>query len=370
MIRPKNTRSEICKLQTRRADERYQRTEFRKAYLKEKAEEDASQRGISNMIVRKILQEVDVVETSSCDMIVNECLQICDKVYALIKVGLGYNVRKKSDITLDEIKSELDKYVSVLKRVKVVSSDKSIQNHSNQKKYNIYEKLFKNLVELDARYLVFAPKIVIETFESKIFPQTEEFYSLLSVRKEKLAQNEKFDYVEEFNGKSCSLSNEMLVELLNKESLVSTKMICATEKLSEDLFKFIKVQLKLGERKKHSVLISELEDVKAQCYAQLHKLRSLSNQPLIYRNAGWGDLDPYTQLFNRLIEEDINFVQIAPEKSLNRSGIDFNLLTDLEKSLVFTKLVEKGIMSDSKFFEAYKEMFMKQIIMSGIDFNI
>lgn len=369
MLRPKYTRSEISKFQTRRADERHRQVEFRKAYLKEKAEEDASERGISNMIVRKILQEVAVVESSARDMIVNECSEICDKIYNNIKSDLGYKVRQKSDISLDELKMELDKYISVLKRVKVVSDDKSIKHHSKQKKYNLYEKLFKNLVELDARFLVFAPKIVIETFELKILPQSKEFYLLLEERKEKLMQNQNYDYVEESKIESSNESEEMLFKLLKKESLASLKMVFATEKLGEDLFEFIKVQLKLGEREKNSVSISELEDVKAQCYAQLFKLKTLSNQPFVYKNADWGNLDPHTKLFNKLIEDDINFVQIAPEKSLNRLGINYNLLTDLEKSLMFTKLVDKGLMNNPQFFEAYKDMFVKQIALSGIEFG-
>ena len=297
--------------------------------------------------------------------------ELANNIYEFIKTEL--NVHNKAiklngyiqpKIQLKKIKEIIDLCVPALEKLKVLSSHELIHYHKGMA-YTEYENLFNNLIELDARFAIFAPLNQINRSNNE--PRIE----LLEDKYKKMLEHEKTvqtidcnkDYVYRNNGVEVNDNRSekitTFVDNINSVQFAAKfTIIKATECLCSETYKFIVDELDLYMIDEKELKFTEIKTVLEMCQSAISTLKTYSHNQKLNEIAAWDEFDPHTELFNHLIKLNIKFAFFAPKKSLSRLDIDFNKLSEKEKVIMFDLLNKFNLWEDHEFYEKNHLIFI------------
>ena len=338
----------------------------RKEYIAQQKEMKESPEYIRNATVRKMLQDVAVVENKAFNIMLKQIDEMVDEIYNLIKETLGYEVKDSKEISFNEIEHVFNQCMVAIKKLRALSEDEKVLSKAGNKKLTAFEKLINNLIELDSRFAVFGTKKNLDQkiLQMKLSLLPTALKKDIEMRREKLSIDDKADYVNEhivceFEPDDTMLKvNEIMKKVEDAETEAISEMAKATVKLKTNLFDFITTELNLSEGK--STNCGEIEKVFGICLNQLQFLRKLCKNPYIAKNMNWEFVDEYDDLFRKLIDVDVHFALFASKNALTMVGINYNLLNEEEKELMFAKLVRYGLVKDKDLIVEYKKYFANQ----------
>lgn len=317
-------------------------------------------------------QQLDKTKKLVASNINNEVATTVNSLIDFISTELNITEKSKKknnyiqpNVSFEQIQQIMNDCLPVLKQLRTICYDSEIQKYVRCIKSTNYKKsLFDRLIDLDARFALFALKDSLKdatlNVDSRFEMLSKDMQFELKALKEKLSINEDLDYVAttavaETNEKNQTV--DLMVKNLNQTIFKSKEEVAnATKILSDGLYAYIVEQLQLkdfDEDKKQE----EISEVLAMCRQGINSLKQTSENKNLSEIAGWEDLNPHTELFNRLINLNIRFVFFAPRESLNRLDIDFKRLNEQERNEFQKVLIDYGLWDDDKFYENYKDLF-------------
>ena len=348
----------------------YDSEKRRENYLKERDELKASPEYIRNATIRKMLQDVAGAESASCETMLNAVKKLSSEIYEFITTELNYS-KKGVKPELREVEEIVNYLLPALKKLKLISENESVRSKSNERVYSEYDRLFNKLIELDAKFLLFAPNKSLErsNFNAKFNMLPE--YMKKDVLERKLDTTEDADYISkymtcEFEPNERTKKVEKMIEDIEISCEKSKQILVdATSSLSNSLYEFFVVDLGLG--KGERVSQANIEKTIQYCLEQIKRLKKLTLNPQICELI---KEDEYARLFTKLMQEEIRFAMYAPKESLKRMDIDFKQLSEDEKDIIFNKLLKYGLMDDFKYFDNYRHVFAAQIAKFAANLNV
>lgn len=272
------------------------------------------------------------------------------------------NQYMQTDISFEQIEDVFNVYLPVLKKLKAICYNEEIES-VNQNFHFCYKKFFDALIELDIRFALFAPKSSLNKagVDLKIEILPIEYKNQINQLKETLEVDEDLDYVstkevEQIKTTENSKRQDMIDSVNEVEFKSKFEMVKATETLSSNLFKFIIKELDLQDFDE-VIKAKDVGNVLNVCAIGLSALKNSSESEELNEIAGWENFDPYTELFNRLIDINIKFAFFAPKSSLNRFDIDFKKMHEKEREVMLTILKKHGLWDDPEYVEVYQPLF-------------
>ena len=317
---------------------------------------------------REIAQGFDVIKKNIIYDLRETIKQTTQSVLQLIKQDLGVceKARKKNgyiqeNITDEQINEIINKYLPILKELRRLSNNDEI-NSTNVKFLTSYEFLFVELILLDSRFAIYAPLASLNrSGVSEKLDFVAQHQEKINNLKADLKENENLDYiskteiVEPKTKDKRDIKIQSMVDLLGESELKSKlELVKATEDLSSNVYKFIIKELNLQTIDEKNVKFVDIKNAFAICSSAINALKLSSARDDLHGVSGWEELDPYTELFNKLMKINIKFAFFAPKKSLNRLNIDFNRLSDKEKNVMKKVLIDNGLLDNDEYFENYK----------------
>lgn len=338
------------------------------AYLKARHEQvrdyKCSHESQRDIRIRDVSQFIARSKKEVCKKI-NEYLECyTDDLINLILKELELTEKLKTNecvnrnISMEEIKNVISISSKALNKLRKVSENKEIALERRNRFFSEYERLFNTLMEYDVRFVYFAP---FKSYDRSIVKNKLQYFNenfrkrIEEVQQLKSEQGERF-FVEAESGKYENIV-EMVEELENVLWKSRFEMVITAEYAVNDLFGIIKSEIELGNKNISQVEKQDIVGILKSCKIPLKNLFDLSYDKEIEKVAGWDCCDPYTELFNNLIKENILFAMFAPKLSLNREGIDYSQMS-VENKISMMELFDKYKLWENKtFFENYKEEF-------------
>lgn len=267
-------------------------------YITERDAKKASNDGLREDKAREVLRKVTSVQDDCVDHIIYQTTTMKDNLVEYIKQELGYDKGAKVEFyQLEEIVNEMS---SCMKQIKRIANDKTILNKKNSNLRTIYESLFFDLINLDARFAVFAPAgaMTTSTIKQKIQRLPECFRADIEKTQKRLKKNPKADYlalyqVPEFEENNPHVAKaKELMQPVRKEIVKSiTQMMKATKQLSEDIYNHFVEQLEVYKDKNGRVPDEKIKAIAALMKPAKNKLNELSRNVHICKKATWeGDI--------------------------------------------------------------------------------
>ena len=164
--------------------------------------------------------------------------------------------------------------------------------------------------------------------------------------------------VEENSDSRRKIAERMINDIREKEFHSHISMISSVENATTDLYLFIINQLKLQDGSKKTIKFEDIKNVFLLGDAALKSIKKYSASDALNKYSGWDECDPYTELFKNLMNVNMRFAFFAPKSSLNRMDIDFDSLSDKEKTVMLKILIDNGLWNDEEFYENYKDSFI------------
>ena len=298
-------------------------------------------------------------------------IELANSIYNFIKTELG--VEKKGsklngfiqkNIEFEKLVEIVNLCLPALEKLKVFSSHDLIRDQKDFA-FTSYEKLFTDLIELDARFSVFAPlnQINRSINAQRITELQEKYQIMLKSEKEIQTTGDGNDYVGRNKGiKVDDDRKQKINDFVDNVNSVQFRarfdIIKATEHLCLETYKFIVNELGLKNIDEKTLKFRDIKTVLDMCKPAISTLNLYSQDCELNEIAGWEEFDPHTELFNNLIKLNIRFVFFAPKKSLNRLDIDFNKLNDKEKEVMFDILNKFNLWNDKEFYEKHYLIFL------------
>lgn len=294
--------------------------------------------------------------------------QTCKDTIKEIAIDLGATAKAKKinnymqpNVSFKRVEEIAQSYLPVFKKLRAICYDEEVK--SIDWKFDvIYKKLFDALIDLDIRFVYYAPINSINRAsvapKLEMLPQKEQ--EKLGALKELLEKNEDLDYVSttEVETDEKHERSEAIVDYINEgEFKAKFKVVQATESLSSDLYQFIIKELNLQNYDEPTLKYKSIDNVLNICCVGLASLKKSSSSKQLNEIAGWEQFDPYTELFNRLIDINIRFAVFAPKSSLNRFDIDFKRMSEKERAIMLTVLKNNGLWDDPEYVEVYGPLF-------------
>ncbi len=294
----------------------------------------------------------------------NDIVEFIKTELAIEKKAMKVNGFCQPQIEFDKLKEVFDLAIPALKKLKDFSSHDLIRVQ-NGIAFTDYENLFVSLIELDARFAVFAPANQFERTNnaSRIQLLTNQYHKM--IESEKIAQEKEIeqDYVErhcDLKSHKQDVREDKINELIDKTNeaqlMGKLNIIKSAENLCFNTYKFIVEELDLKDENDKTLKYKDIKTVLEMCKPAIATLQ-MSNNKELNEIAGWENCDPHTELFNNLIKCNIRFAFFAPKKSLARLDIDFNKLSDKEKDVMFDLLSKYDLWQDEEFYNKYNPIF-------------
>jgi hypothetical protein len=347
----------IIKLQIEQDEQRKQQ----EAYRQQRAAYYNSLKGQRESKIRTMLQNVSKIDGDVSVELLKATQQFADDLFELICESLNLN----ENTSAAEIENTLNECLPALKKLKTLSDVKEIQSKDLVHRYSIYERLFNKLMDMNINFAMFAPKGSVErpAVERKIASnpmvkkEVENNLALMSA-------DEKFDYVSshqvcsfEPDNKTVSKSQKLITEIEQHQRLAGTKMAYATQELSDNVYTFIENELYVDTL---TPSIKDIEDVFSVSLFVLKRLKDLTKNPHINKVKTW-KINPYDNLFRRLIQLDVRLALFAPSTSLNFLDYDFKKLSEPEKEVLFKHIQKAGLWENEEFVKTYHHVFAVQM---------
>lgn len=292
----------------------------RSEYLSKREQFMTSNDGERMVSALQILKDVSQVQTSCVDKINEEVKILKENLYNYIRTELGYDTRSTKEIEFYELEQIINEALKVLKMMKKICNDKNIRSGIPANNHTNYEKLFDDLIMLDARFAVFAPirSINRSTSQHEIKKLPAGILFDIEKTKKRLRKNEKADYValyqvvEQENNERVEKFDEMAKPVKKAVVNASTKMANVAEKLSDDIYKYFESQIEIYKDKNGKISDEKMSDIVMLIRANKNKLEELTNNKFVIRRAKWeGDLvaDLIEKL--QLLDPRIEFVDLS-----------------------------------------------------------
>lgn len=317
--------------------------------------------------VRKITQlysSTKMEEIKKIKILVKEkCKGFTDlviKEFNIAKNAIKANNYEQLNITFEEIESFIHESMPLLKKLKYLSDHEEIAP-SNPNYLTTYEAMFVSLIDLDVRFALFAPKRSLNKvgMDFKLDAMSEKHKRNMLELRTRLEENESLDYVSCYQGDFDSNEKiQKVIDEINEEEFKSKfEIIKSAELASLKTYNFIIGYFKSNELNVDKLKFADIKKLLVLTDMAFNVIKKASRAPELNEIASWDEFDPYTELFNNLMEVNMKFAFFAPSKSLNRLNIDFNKLSDKEKDLMQQILVKNDLWADEEFYERYKDVF-------------
>lgn len=338
--------------------------------IKKKLEEDAiyhaSPEYIKETNERQIRQKMNNYQQEVAKNLLDSRSEMIKELLELIKskLDITYKPSKKqsycSNVTFEQIKEVIDLCLPALEKLNKLSDNEVINSCSNNLHYTEYEKFFNELIEFDIRFAYFAPFKSFDrtAVKNKMEDLSEDIKLNLNERKMKFNKDNQADYLSE-NKTNLNQIDFEVQTIIDKEEEVEFKskyeIVCATEVMANDIYNFIKGELKRNENGVFEV--KDIIEIVKFCRTALYVLRNKSFDADLNEVSGWDRANPYIELFNNLMELDIRFAMFAPKASLNRLDIYYDQMSEQERKIMLKIFKEKGLWDDVEFKAVYYSTF-------------
>ena len=368
-----------------RATWTYAAAKRRERYLEEKKERDSQPRSVMITSTNKLCQEFSSTEARVKKEVRADLQLLRKNIVDFVKDNIDFTKRIENgysyhrDVDFAQMEEIIKILLPILKEFKTECDGKMLAPRKGE--YTEYEKLFNELISIDARFILFAPYSCIKaatqntTTKTKIQRLPDCYKEELKNRKNKLKADRTADYVTETNVGAVDASDErvgvvteMCQFIENSKNAACDEMIVALWKLHDGVYNYLRGVYGIEIDGSTPLTLAQIEDiVTVICSSPLRNLKRVSAHRPLREYAGWKSNDPYTALFNNLVKVDIKFAIYAPITTLKSSKLDFKKLTEEEKDLVFARFQECGLWNNEKYVEIYHSVFAGQVAKMSID---
>lgn len=346
----------IIKLQIEQDEREREREKIRQ----EKIAYSTSTKGIRETKARTLLQNVSLYEDDVIKSMLSATEEFGNSLCVLIMSSIDIETATTADI-----EKVINECLPALKKLKKLSDVKEIKSKDSVHRYTIYERLFNKLIDTDIRFAMFAPKASIERTSSAKRIETNPIVSQEVTQNKILMQADpSFDYVSshvvcefESDNENVKKSTRLIERVRQHERLAGSKMAFITQDLSDNIYTFMENELYTNETMPS---IRDIEQVISISLYPLKRLKDLIKNPYIDRSKTW-ELNPYDNLFRRLINLDVRFSLFAPASSLARLDYDFKQLSEPEKDVLFKHIQKSGLWENEEYVKTYHHVFAVQM---------
>ncbi len=333
-----------------------------------KFEEKNSPKTILFQKSRGITQQLDLSKRMASSDLTETAKQACQNLLKLVATELNITSKSKKangfiqqHVSFEEIEEIMNKCLPAFRKLRSICFNEEIKEYSRYL-FNVYNSLFDKLIELDVRFAKFAPISSLKDrtldIDSRIELMPKDFQDDIISLREKLESDPNLEFVLSNSPKENDERVKSVCDML-EDGVFNAKsgVAKATQDLSSNLYRFIIEQLNIQDFNEEGLKYGEIKNVLTMCQTGLNALKSSSLRKDLREIADWEKIDPYTQLYNRLININIKFAFFAPKKSLNRLDINFKKLSEKERNVMTRILMDYGLLDDDKFYENYKHIF-------------
>lgn len=340
--------------------------------------------GQRSLKLSKMMQAVDGVVTTSRVDVARATERLADELYEAIKQGLGLyelpsNITYNKDVSMLELDRVINEYLPALKKLRRLCANEDISSKTKSRVYTVYEALFARLIELDARFALYAPKAVLykPTVVTRVSGLPEDIKFEVEVCREEMKENPNADYVHQYlvcefePGNPRVRDAKGMVKRVNEvERGVADKMVDATEVLANDILNFTKEELETLKNENEKINFKQYSDLFNSSYFARQKLVELIRDKHISKRAKW-EFSPHKALLKQIILLNGNFLVCILEEYLQRyNGVDNRVLTEQERKDIFEILDEEKVLSNPKHAPLkakYGVMFMDLMSETSVD---
>lgn len=147
-----------------------------------------------------------------------------------------------------------------------------------------------------------------------------------------------------------------------EEEAAFRKILDAIQKLKDDTFKIIDDRLRKMDEEIYCLPDSVIEEIYKQSFYALNKLKKMCSTPEYLAHLTQTNPSEYDKLFMMLIKKtDARFALFATKRSLDKVSYSFGKLSQENRDKLFARLEEFGLFEKENYFNAYKDIFKKQI---------
>ena len=309
--------------------------------IEKRRQEDSlnSRKGQMNTKLNVFLRECSAEKDDLIVEYINFASELREHLVNYINTELKYNEKGIENISFEEIEELVNHLLKVFKKMKSISNNADVKTKYNPKAFTNYEKLLIDLIKLDGRFVLFAPKRVLEKSESinKISKLPQSLKQRMDIRLKKLKANEKWDYVAEKHVpltakiKRESEINSIISKISDKETDIISRYNKILKVFSNNIFDCVKQDIEingLNNKEEIEECVNLFQILTLRDFCKNEKIKKINV------------FTPYETLFNKLIEIDVRFVPYAPVKCIKNADIDFDQLSKQEKNLINLKLEE------------------------------
>ncbi len=355
------------------------------ARKKEKASAKAKQMAdpayIKQTKLNRIYQSKDKAETEAKARIARGCNELKSDLFNFLTKDID------EATTIVEIEQKVNCVLSLLKDLKVVSQNsavreqtysynlaKSHDSRTASKSNTVFDRLFNELVDFDARFLLFAPKATFNraTTQPKINTLQESLKHDVKVRLEKLEADENADYVTEYivcefdESEKPKEVEEINLKFKQAKTSAVDVMEQAIDKMSADIATFIKeeyseIQNVRQVTTKDIVELLNSTQRERKCLFDLIKDNEFVKARMSKRK-----MNAYDEMYNNIVNLDVKFALGAPRKVLGRLDLDFKVFNEKEKDVMFERICKMGLWDIPQYVENYHYVFACQIAKTNI----
>lgn len=345
--------------------------EYREMKKRENDNPDNIIRNSSQKISQKFsnLKDKEVVPQIKKDM-----AQLKDVIVAYIKNELDFQPLKKctyydKSVSYAEIEEIIQILLPVLKRYKTISANRDVAVKQNNS-FSLYEKIFNDLIDIDARFATFAPINSLNRagVMDKVQMLPDFVKDDINARKEMLDNGLGQDYVDEneiieFDPQDKRVQD--VNKILEKMNLISEqackKIGIAIIDMSDEVYNLIQSELELKPNDSPKLKNSDVKRMLDLCSITLRNVERLSNNPHVSKVMGWGEANPCNTMFYNLVRMEPKFALHAPVEVLARLDLDFSKLSEEEKDSLYLVLQQEGMFENEEYFKQYQKTFANQI---------
>ena len=351
------------------------RQEYREMKKREGEDPDNIIRNSSQKISQKFakIKDKEVVPQIKKDM-----AQLKDVIVAYIKNELDFQPLKKftyydKSVSYAEIEEIIQILLPVLKKYKTISANRDVITRQTNS-YSLYERIFNDLIDIDARFATFAP--IGSMNKPGVMEKVETLPDFVKdeiiARKEMLDNGLGQDYVDENEilefdpqEKRVQDSNKILEKINLITEQACKKIGISIIEMSDEIYNLMQSELELNPNESPKRTNSEVKRILDLCSVTLRNVERLSNNLHVSKVMGWEKTTPFNTMFYNLVRIEPRFAFHAPTEVLSRLDLNFESLLEEEKDSLYLILKNEGLFEDDDYFKQYKRMFENQIADLG-----